>query len=489
MKISTDKKTMKRLILFLQFFVVAILSAWADYPLISHKWTADPWAIEYNGRIYMYCLHDTYSPERGYGYFMNDVTLISSSDLKNWTDHGEVFSYKDSRWGAKNTWAPCVVEKNGKFYLYYGDANGGGIGVAVADSPIGPFKDTREKPLVSLDTPGVIKDAEGNPLPKSRPGVKGSLNGAENWGMWCFDPCVFIDNDGQAYLAFGGAHPDNSRIIKLKPSLTEVDGVAVHPNTPGFFEASEIHKYKGRYYYSYSGHYYNIPCNIEYVMSKKPFSGYSHPAIALRQPPANDGYNSHHCIFKFKGQWYMAYHNREAAYEQNEPDRRAREFQRSVCLDRLYYNDDGTIVPVRPTRDGLPQLHTVNAYEWQEAETMAKGLRIETIAIEGTQGNRAVRPLEEGAYVKIRGVEFSGNGATKFKARLRSPFTQSGTIEVRLEGTDGLLVGQLPVNGNSANQWQELSTNIDCVQGTYDLYLVFRTSAKQRVEVDKWCFQ
>ena len=72
----------------------------ADYPLFWQRYTADPWGIEYNGRLYLFCSHDTYSPQRGYGYFMNDITCISTDDLKNWTDHGEVFHAKDSRWGA-----------------------------------------------------------------------------------------------------------------------------------------------------------------------------------------------------------------------------------------------------------------------------------------------------------------------------------------------------------------------------------------------------
>ena len=106
-------------------------SAKADYPIFWQRYTADPSGIEYNGRLYLFCSHDTYNAERGYGYFMNDITCISTDDMKNWTDHGEVFHAKDSKWGAKMTWAPCVVHRNGKFYLYYGDANSGGVGVAI----------------------------------------------------------------------------------------------------------------------------------------------------------------------------------------------------------------------------------------------------------------------------------------------------------------------------------------------------------------------
>lgn len=106
----------------------------ADYPVFWQRYTADPWGIEYDGRLYLFCSHDTYDSGKGYGYFMNDITCISTDDMKNWTDHGEVFSAKDSKWGANMTWAPCVVYKDRKFYLYYGNGLSG-IGVAAGDSP------------------------------------------------------------------------------------------------------------------------------------------------------------------------------------------------------------------------------------------------------------------------------------------------------------------------------------------------------------------
>ncbi len=471
--------------------VSASLPALADYPLISHKYTADPWAISWNGRIYMYCSHDTYSPERGYGYFMNDVTLISSSDLKNWTDHGEVYSTRQIGWGAKNTWAPCVVERGGKFYLYYGDANAGGIGVAVADSPVGPFREANDRPMITLDTPGVLRDADGKPYPDNQPGTPGALPGAETWGFWCFDPCVFIDDDGQAYMYFGGSHPNNSRIIRLKDNLTEVDGAAVKANTPGFFEASAMHKYKGRYYYSYSGFGFGYPTRIEYVTSRKPMSGFSSPGIVQEQPRANDEFNNHHCIFQHGDHWYLAYHNRQVAYENGEPDKVSREFMRSVCLDRLYYNEkDGSIIPVESTRDGLPQLHNVDAFAWNEAETMARGKGIKTVAVDGDRyGNRAVEPTEENAYVKVRGVEMA-DSARRFTARVSTPFDHAGTVELHLEAPDGLLVGSMPLPGDAkGGQWQELTATVSPFRGIYDLYIVFKTNGKQQLKMDRWKFE
>ncbi len=473
--------------IIIPLFLLAFISpVRADYPLFWQRYTADPWGIEYNGRLYLYCSHDTYSPDRGYGYYMNDITCISTDDLKNWTDHGEVFRAADSKWGATMTWAPCVVERDGKFYLYYGDANGGGIGVAVSDSPTGPFADNNDKPVVGLDTPGVLTDKKDKEI-KREVGAKGALPGSENWGMWCFDPSVLVDDDGQAYLYFGGAHPDNSRIIKLKSNLTEAGGMAVKPNTPGFFEASCVHKHNGEYYYSYSGHYYNIPCNIEYVVSDKPMSGFSNPGIVMTNPPANDGFNHHQSIFTYKGEWYMAYHNRQVAYENNETDKPSREYMRSVCLDRLYHNADGTIRPVIATRDGLPQLKWIDAFANNEAETMAKGWKIQTAAT--GDGGRAVFPQADNAYIKVRGVDFGDAGAAKFSATVACTNPGGGSIELRLENPEGLLLGVLPVTATgSRDQWQTFSAAVNAQPGIYDLYLVLRGNKSGSLLIDNWTF-
>ncbi len=464
-------------------------AAKADYPLFWQRYTADPWAIEHDGRLYIFCSHDTYEPERGYGYYMNDITCISTDDLKNWTDHGEVFSAANCKWGANMTWAPCVVERNGKFYLYYGDANAGGIGAAVSDSPTGPYVDNNEKPVVGLDTPGVLlRDKDGN-LIKSEPDMKGALGGSENWGMWCFDPSVFVDDDGQAYLYFGGAHPDNARVIKLKKNMVEADGKAVKLNAPGFFEASCVHKYNGKYYYSYSSHYFNMPCDIDYVMSDKPMKGFDNVGVVMVNPPVNDGFNHHQCIFTYKGQWYMAYHNRQVAYENNETDVRSREYMRSICLDRLYYNEDGTIQPVIATRDGLPQLKYVDAFATNEAETMAKGWRIQTEPVSEGSANRAVTPLDEDAYVKVRGVDFA-NGASQFAARVACTNPGGASIEVRLESPDGLLIGTLPVSQTGGrDDWKNFTTTVHAQGGVYDVYLVFRGNKKSCLYVDNWTFK
>lgn len=478
---------MKSIITFLSIFCI-VFGAMADSPIFWQRYTADPTAIAYGGRIYMYCSHDTYSPETGYGYHMKDVTLISSDDLKNWTDHGEVFSIKNAAWGPVGCWAPTVVERNGKFYLYYGNRDQS-IGVAVSDSPTGPFVDSNKGPVVSKDTPGIIKkDKAGNPL-KEPSGIKGALGGAERWGMWCFDPCVFIDDDGKAYMYLGGAHPNNSRIVKLKDNMVEADGEAICPDTPGFFEASFMHKYNGKYYYSYSGHYFNNPCNIDYVVASKPTGPFKKIGVVLENPPVNDGYNSHHSIFKFNGDWYIAYHNRQVAYEKGENDRRSREYMRSVCLDRIYHNPDGTIQQVKVSRDGLPQLKYVNPYVRNEAETMAKGWKINTTAKSDEPGNRVVNDVENNGYIKVRGVDFRGKKAGKFLANVSSASLEGGEIEIRLEGEEGVLLGKLLVSPTGGTEkWQLIETDIKSPSDIHDLYLVFKGKGKDFLRLDYWEF-
>lgn len=148
----------------------------ADYPIVSNRYLADPFSLVTNDRVYVYCSNDDESPVEG-GYNIPTVVSVSSSDMKNWTDHGAVFdAERDTSW-AKKTWAPIAIERDGKFFLYFGNG-GGNIGVVSSTSPIGPFDDDLGKPRIEHETPGV--------MPARR--------------MWLFDPGVFIDSDGQAYI-------------------------------------------------------------------------------------------------------------------------------------------------------------------------------------------------------------------------------------------------------------------------------------------------
>lgn len=477
--------------LALALLLISPLLTRADYPIFWQRYTADPAALVWNGRLYLFCSHDSYDAARGYGYFMNDITCISTVDMKNWTDHGEVFSYRDVAWGATLTWAPQVVERDGRFYLYYGNGNKS-IGVAVADNPLGPYKDDRTSPLVSSDTPGVwLYDGAGNRL-RPEPDVPGAQEGHDKKDPWIFDPSAFIDpNDGRAYLYFGGGHPLYSRVIRLKDNLVEVDGSAFRPNTPGFFEASWMHYYAGRYYLSYSGHT-ELPTGIEYVVSDNPMYEFTRPegmsgkaGVLLPNPPDNDDDNNHHSVVEYKGRWYVAYHTRSVVHERAKAaaagvawcqaldgltDHRAHQYMRSVAIDEMHHNADGTLSTTQPTEDGLEQLEWVNPYARQEAEMMAKGWGI---ACSGG----IVTAQHAGDYIRVRGVDFGSEGAKQLTA------LGQGRVEVRLDSLDGTHIATLRFAGNDLST---ASATCKTVRGVHDLYFHF---PKAGTRMDYWMFE
>ncbi len=455
------KKAKKLSILLIVCVLASLFSVstvFADYPIFYQRYTADPSGLEANGRLYLYCSHDVYDSSRP-GYIMNDITCISTDDLKNWTDHGEVF--KASGW-ASLSWAPVVVAKNNKYYMYYGNG-AGGIGVAVSNSPAGPFTDALGKALVNNSTPGV------NPPS----------------GFWCFDPGAFVDDNGQAYLYFGGNGEGNTRVIKLNDDMISINGSASSITAPIFFEDSWIHKYNGKYYYSYSTNFSKGAATIDYMMSDNPMTGFQYKGTVLANPPLNEGNNNHHAIFSFKGKWYIAYHNRAVAINNGAPSGDARTYQRSVCIDQLNYNTDGTIQKVTITQDGLTQLKAVNPFITNEAETMAQEKGINTEAC--SEGGRDVCNIENGDWIKVRGVDFS-TGAVSFEARVASA-NSGGKIEIRLDSTTGTLVGTCNVQGTGGWQtWADVKCDVSGLSGKHDLYLNFTGGSGYLFNINSWKF-
>lgn len=426
----------------------------ADYPIFFQRYTADPGTLEWNGRLYLYASHDLDTQTQ---YEMFDVTCISTDDLKNWTDHGECFNARTGSSWAQFSWAPSVVARNGQFYMYYGNS-GGSIGVAVASSPAGPFIDTRGRALIDGSTPGV------NPPP----------------GMWIFDPGAFIDDDGRAWLWFGGNGPSNIRVIQLGNDMVSTVGSAISLSAPRFFEAAWMHKNNGRYYLSYSTNWDNGAPTIDYLTSNSPTSGFTYRGTVLPQPPENNN-NNHAGIFRFQNNWYIAYHNRTLARLNGaEPT-----YRRNLALDRLNHNADGTIQQVAITTNGVPQLKNLNPYNVVEAETMNREQGIETEAC--SEGGRNVGYIENGDWTRVVGVDF-GPGATRFEARVASA-TSGGNIQLRLGSTTGTLIGTCAVPGTGGWQtWTTVSCNVSGATGVRDLYLVFAGGSGYLLNVNWWRF-
>jgi beta-xylosidase len=292
-------------------------------PIINYKFTADPAAMVYNGKVYLYTGHD--EARKGENrYVMHDWCCFSSDDMVHWTEHKTPLSVKDFSWARGDAWASQVIERNGKFYWYvaveHGEIHGKAIGVAVSDSPTGPFKDARGSALVTND------------MTKARP---------HSWDD--IDPTVFIDNDGQAWLFWGNGI---CYYAKLKPNMTELDGPIKTIELPYYTEAPWIHKHNGWYYLSYA---YEFPEKIAYAMSKSITGPWVYKGI-LNELAGNSNTN-HQAIIDFKGKTYFIYHNGALT-----PD--AGSFHRSVCIDYLYYNPDGTMKRVIMTSEGVTQKAT-----------------------------------------------------------------------------------------------------------------------------------
>lgn len=445
-----------RNILGLAILTLCVSPLRADYPIVSHRYLADPTSLVTSNRVYIYCSNDDESPVQG-SYNIPNVICVSSSDMKNWTDHGSVFRASDGTTWARKTWAPAAIERDGKFFLYFGNG-GANIGVASAPTPVGPFTDPLGKALITHGTPGVQP--------------------ARN--MWLFDPGAFIDDDGQAYLYFGGNGDDNVRVAKLNRDMISLEGEVIKMSATNFFEAAWVHKRKGTYYFSYS----TTPragMRFDYLTSDNPTNGFTYRGIVSDQPPINN--NNHHAAnFEFEGRWYHVYHNRIVARQAGIPAG----FRRNLAIEEFSYNDDGTIKKVTYTTNGVAQLGHLNPYARVEGETFNAQSGVETEPCSG--GGMNLASLDHGDWVKVVGVDFGAKGAKKFSARVASA-EPGGSIELRLGGLDGQLVGTCKVaNTGGWQQWKDVSCDVAAVTGVQDLYLKFTGGEKPLLNLDHWVF-
>lgn len=317
-------------------------------PLVSDIYTADPSAHVWDGKIYVYPSHDIDGPtpedDLGAHFEMRDYRVLSMDKIGGpVTVHPVGLDVKDVPWAEKQMWAPDAAFKNGTYYLYFPAKDKEGafrIGVATSKSPVGPFK--------------------ANPQP-----IKGSFS---------IDPAVFTDDDGKSYMYFGGIwggqlqrnttgtyDPDGSKtdlkapdkpalapkIARMADDMTEFaekprDVVILDksgkPILGGdgdrrFFEASWMHKYKGKYYFSYSTgdtHY------LVYATGTSPYGPFTYQGRILEPV---DGWTTHHSIVEWNGRWWLFYADTQLSGQTR---------LRNVKVTELFHNPDGTIKTINP---------------------------------------------------------------------------------------------------------------------------------------------
>lgn len=425
----------------LAFAAVASMGAKADNPLISHVYTADPAARVFDDRVYVVTSHDK---DNATSYDLSDYYLFSSDDMVNWQDHGIIFdAARDTSW-ATQAYAPDMIKRNGKYYLIFPNS-GNSIGILEANQPEGPYTDLIGGPLLTRSMPNANV-------------------------QWLFDPGAFLDDDNTLYITFGGGGPGESRIAQISDDLKSMVGSAVSINAPSFFEASYMHKHNGTYYYSYSTNFDNGAPTIDYMTSDNPLRGFTHRGTVLPNPPNNNNNNNHASIIEYKGQSYIFYHNRSVS---------GHSYRRSINVDTLSYNSDGTMRRSTPTTSGVAQIKNFDPFRKFEAETMDSQNGIETER--ASEGGMNVM-FDNGDWIKLSKVDF-GSGANFIEARVAS--SSSTTFDILLNSLNSTPVGTLQIpNTGGLQSWQSVTAELNGAVGIADVY--FR--ARGRVNVNWYQF-
>ena len=285
--------------------------------------------------------------------------------------------------------------------------------------------------------------------------------------LWLFDPAVLVDDDGRAYLYFGGgvpegkqADPGTGRVVELGDDMISIKSDPVSLDIPYLFEDSGINKIGSTYYYSYCSNW-NVSAQaqeelgfssaqIVYMTSDSPFGPFTLQGPILKNPGEFFGCygNNHHCIFQFKDKYYIAYHT-----QMLESRLGVTGGYRSTNINELRVNEDGSIASVIANEVGVDQVSKLNPYVRVEAETMATMAGISTtpcdsLSILYGSGNMAVNEIDSGDWVALKGVDFGTEGATRFTISANLPSDSVGAIQIRIDNLFGEAIGyvELPTD-------------------------------------------
>ena len=396
--------------LLLTGMVLISTIAYSQNPIIRDQFSADPTARIFNGKVYLFPSHDIPAPEsfpRKDWFCMADYHVFSSTNLTDWTDHGVIVSQDKIGWvnpTSYSMWAPDCIERNGKYYFYF-PANvktgkGFGIGVAIADKPEGPYV----------------------PHPEPITNVRG------------IDPCVFIDKDGQAYIYYS-----LNRIFaaRLKDNMTELASEPVVLGdlpTKGLVEGPFFFERNGIYYLTYP-HVENKIERLEYAIGDNPLGPFKVTGVIMDETPMGT-WTNHHSLVQYNGQWYLFYH--QSAYSPKFDK------NRSVCIDSLFFNEDGTIRKVIPTNRGVGITSALEKIEIDRYSHISPtGISVAFIDTTNTfKGWKAILS-KQNSWITYNTVDF---GNKKLKAvQVNASSQTGGVIQIRLDKSDGLLLSEVRI--------------------------------------------
>jgi arabinoxylan arabinofuranohydrolase len=428
-----------RLALLVGFLAQLPTPARADNPIVQTNYTADPAPMVHDGKVYLYTSHDEDVTVNNF-YTMNDWKLYSTEDMVNWTDLGTPAAGNTFSWFTDNAWAPQGIFRNDKYYLYVplNNNTGAKIGVGVSDNVEGPFMDPLGGQLASM----------------------GSGN---------IDPTVFIDDDDQAYMYWGGA--STLRYVRLNENMTSYSGGITTVAMPGFTEGPWFYKRESLYYLVFAAT--SGTEKISYATSNSPTGPWTVRGDIM--PPGNT-FTNHAGIVDYKGHSYFFYHNSALPG--------GNDFRRSVCVEEFTYGNDGTIPAIPKTNEGPDPVATLNPFQQVEAETIAFSSGLKTEKCMDTGGGMNVTSISANDYIKVRNIDFL-EGVTSFEARVSSSGANVA-IELHLDSRTGPLLGTCDVSGTSS--WTTKTCTVTGGSGIHDLFLTFTGSGDNLFKFNWWKF-
>jgi hypothetical protein len=402
----------------------------AQNPLIGDQFTADPTARVFEGRVYMYPSHDIPPPEdqRQEWFTMADYHVFSSDNLVDWTDHGVIVDQATVPWvngAGYSMWAPDCIERDGKYYFYFPApfdpliGRGNGIGVAISDTPYGPFV----------------------PQPRPIEGVTG------------IDPGLFIDRDGQAYITWAGR---GLHIAKLKANMIELDSepqpVQGLPEGGGLKEGPFLFERGGKYYYTFPWVINNTTEALVYCMGDNPMGPFEYKGVIMDEH-ANGCWTNHHSVVEFEGEWYLFYHRNDYSPHFDK--------LRSARIERLAFNPDGTIAKVTPTERGVGVSDARREIHLDRYSALSEGASIEYLQrwTNTFAGWKVMLPAA--SWVKYDDVRFGGDDR-RVQARVLAPRGGSLMVTAGGPGGDAMEVARMDIPaGNS--RWMIVEADLGAV--------------------------
>ena len=440
---------MKKTIILTAALAIAMNST-AQNPFVQTWCTSDPAPMVHNGRMYVYTGHDEDNADF---FWMQEWRVYSTDDMVNWVDHGSPLALESFSWADDRAWASQCVERDGKFYWYICAhskiSNGMAIGVAVSDTPTGPFRDAIGKPLF------------------------------ENGSWDHIDPTVLIDDDGQAWLMWGNPQcyflKLNRDMISYSGELGLLDmteeafgGPIMSKREKGkkykdsYVEGPWLTKRNGTYQLLYAAG--GVPEHIAYSTASSPTGPWKYAGEIM--PLSDTKSFTNHCgVADYKGHSYFFYHTGKLPNGGG--------FGRSVAVEEFKYNADGSFPTILPTDEGVKPIGKFDPYRKVEAETMAfsKGVKTE----QNGQIGVYVTDIHNGDYIKLQNVHFCNKVPRTFTARVASGL-RGGQIEIRIDSIGGKLLGTVNVPGTGGwEQWQTITTDLTAIaSGHHDMYFVFK---------------